>query len=491
MGNDVQLTDNSSISSGSIDQYNWDLGDGNTGTGTSVSHSYANAGDYNVQLIVTSDAGCSDTAMQNASVHPLPAVDFTSDSTCTGNTIQLTDHSTISNGSIDQYDWSLGDGTNANGSSVNHTYANPDNYEIKLVATSDQTCMDSTTRNAKVHPLPVAGFTSDSACFGNEINLVDNSTISSGSIDAYDWEQGNGDTQSGTSLDYTYPNAGNYDVNLIVISDFGCKDTAKNPVMVQSIPQTAFSAPDTCERATVQFTNETTFGGNAGNLNYDWSLGDGTISGAENPSHMYNNNGTYNVSLIVSTNTLGCVDTSESTIEIHPNKSASFNADLGPGRQATFTPDDTTAAEYEWEFGDGTSSDAVIPTHTYSENGIYEVTLTTTTAFGCQQRNIQSVNIETVSMDEIKGLAAFELYPNPVEQDKEVVISYSLKQPANVQLAVYNAIGKRIETINESKQNAGLHEYEFSTKGQGKSGIYFIRLQVDREMQVKRLMQLE
>ena len=67
-GKTVQLRSTSSDSDGNIVSYQWSLGDGNSQTGETVSHTYAAAGDYAVTLTVTDDAGSATSTTQTVTI---------------------------------------------------------------------------------------------------------------------------------------------------------------------------------------------------------------------------------------------------------------------------------------------------------------------------------------------------------------------------------------------------------------------------------------
>jgi len=121
-------------------------------------------------------------------VHPNPVANFTSDSACLNNALQFTDNSNINSGTINQYSWNFGDGNNGSGSTESHTYNNPGSYNVMLTVTSDEGCADSIARNATAHPMPVADFSSDSACLNNSVQFTENASVSIGSIDQYNWQ---------------------------------------------------------------------------------------------------------------------------------------------------------------------------------------------------------------------------------------------------------------------------------------------------------------
>jgi len=173
--NNLNFISNSTISAGTINSTNWSFGDGNSGTGTSVSHSYASAGSYNAELIVVSDHGCADTVAHPVIIHPKPAAQFIAPSAqcLTGNNFNLISTSTIGSGNITDFNWDFGDGSTATGQSVSHSYAAEGSYHVKLITISDHGCIDSVIHDITVYPKPKAIFTDPVAqCFnGNKFDF--------------------------------------------------------------------------------------------------------------------------------------------------------------------------------------------------------------------------------------------------------------------------------------------------------------------------------
>src|SRR5690606_29685810 len=72
----ASFTDFSQTNRGVIDQWSWNFGDGNSDTVQNPTHYYSAPGMYNVELIVGSSTGCSDTIQQRVYVKPNPVADF-------------------------------------------------------------------------------------------------------------------------------------------------------------------------------------------------------------------------------------------------------------------------------------------------------------------------------------------------------------------------------------------------------------------------------
>ncbi len=136
-----------------------------------------------------------------------------------------------------------------------------------------------------------------------------------------------------------------------------------------------------CSPLTVNFTNTS-----INSDRYSWNFGDTTYSSLTNPSHTFINPGTYTVKLISYTSCFGNPDSTTVTIVVKPSAHASFNADSLGGCLSfslNFLNASTAASTYLWSFGDGNTSTATNPAHTYNLSGIYSVTLIAYAANGC------------------------------------------------------------------------------------------------------------
>ncbi len=126
---------------GPIDSYDWDFGDGNTGSGITITHTYESAEEFTAKLIVTDDAGASDEATVSITATNIaPEASFSA--TPTSGDIPLiveldASASSDSDGTIEQYDWNFGDGTTAQGITASHIYNTAGNFTITLTVTDN------------------------------------------------------------------------------------------------------------------------------------------------------------------------------------------------------------------------------------------------------------------------------------------------------------------------------------------------------------------
>jgi len=191
-GNSFSFTDISTVSSGSIHGWAWDFGDGNSSSTQSPSHSYSTPGTFKVLLTATSDNGCTDTFSRYLTVYPKLTAGFgvnNSTQCLTGNNFAFSDISTVSAGSISNWQYDFGDP--ASGSSnvaitqnASHTYASTGTYTVKLKITSDKGCFDSIMHTIVVNAMPAANpGVNHATCYGTATNIGASSV--SGSV--YAW----------------------------------------------------------------------------------------------------------------------------------------------------------------------------------------------------------------------------------------------------------------------------------------------------------------
>ena len=168
-------------------------------------------------------------------------------------------------------------------------------------------------------------------------------------------------------------------------------------------PTASFTADQTTGDLplTVQFTSTST-DSDGTIVGYDWDFGDGGISDVADPNHTYGTAGEYEVTLTV-TDDDGASSTSAPQVITVTDPSniapqASFTADQTTGDlpltvqfTSTSTDSDGTIVGYDWDFGDGETSDIADPNHTYGTAGEYEVTLTVTDDDGASRTSAPQV----------------------------------------------------------------------------------------------------
>ena len=157
-GGTTPFKDSSTVSSGSITSWDWNFGDGGNDTVKDPIHQYNSLTTFNVQLIVTTDNGCTDTLPKNINVYQKSFAAFSADTVCSGFPTQFIDTSNAPGDNIANWIWSFGDGDSSKAQNPNpqHLYQGAGTYIVYLVATTDSGCIDTTfVKTVKVNPNPV------------------------------------------------------------------------------------------------------------------------------------------------------------------------------------------------------------------------------------------------------------------------------------------------------------------------------------------------
>ena len=383
---------------GMITAWNWNFGDptsgiNNTSTLQNPIHTFLNAGNYDVTLIVTTLNGCEDTVVHTVPINSRPIVVFTADTSCFGNPTNFTDLSTTNSGTIIAWYWEFGDGVTSNLQHPTHTYSSPGIYQVTLTVTNSVNCYNDTTINVLVRDLPWPMFTSENNCYGTESYFFDQSFTTSGVITNWDWNFGDGNTDTVPDPVHIYDTSGTFYVTLIVTNSYGCQDSITKEHTVYQNPIAAFTYTNSyCPAGQVRFTdNSITFGANISS--WYWIFENQAGSTLPNPIYTYSiYDTTYTVTLIIEDEN-GCSDTITDSVYVKPGFEFTFTVESEcVGQPAQFTPVNLAQGDsllsVHWRFGDPASgnnnfSTQYYPTHIYTNPGSHWVTLTATNSDYC------------------------------------------------------------------------------------------------------------
>jgi len=394
------FTDTSTGGQGTIVAWTWDFDDGDTTSVQHPSHAFAVAGTYTVSLVVTDDAGLSDTFDRDVIVpatNQPPTASFTAG--CTGLSCAFTDTSSDGDGNVVAWAWAFGDGSTSTEQSPTHAYGAPGGYTVSLTVTDDDGATDTKSGNVTAlapNAPPAADFTW--ICGGLSCDFTDTSADADGSITGRQWTFGDGWSSNSANPSHVYPDVGSYTVTLVVTDNGGAKDTVSATVTVVAPgeePTASFTS--SCLDLTCDFTDTSTEGTDP-ITSWSWDFGDGATETAQHPSHTYPIAGTYAVTLIVADDR-GVSGTFQRSVTVPAGNqapSASFTSSCTQ-LSCQFTDasgdGDGSIVAWSWDFGDGASSTAPSPSHTYVGSGTYMVTLTVTDDDGATDALTKSVSV--------------------------------------------------------------------------------------------------
>lgn len=369
----VQFTD---LSTGIIDTWHWEFGDGDTSNVQHPTHVYPDTGLYTITLTVTGPGGSdSETKSEYIKIWdtPIAAFDVVPDSGEAPLTVQITDQSI----GFRRGHFEFGDGTQSPQNNPKHTYSTAGVYTITRIVRNP--CgVDSAQKTVIVtNPPPVADFVADprGVCLNDTVVFTD---LSTGVIDTWRWEFGDGDTSNVQHPTHIYPDTGLYTVTLTVTGPGGTdSETKSHYINVYGTPQAGFNVvPDSGQAPLeVQIMNQ------SHGVRTGWyDFGDGTADSTANPSHTYDTAGVFTITQYVE-NPCG-EDSARKTVIVTPPAPpvADFRApDTCVGEYILFADLSTgSITSWFWEFGDGDTSIHQHPTHAYDSAKSYYVTLTVT-----------------------------------------------------------------------------------------------------------------
>lgn len=329
------------------------------------------AGVYTYNTSSTSGADCDFSVDITVNDNPVVTANVDDDEICIGESVIFT------GGGADDYVWDMGvmDG-------VAFTPAGTGTETYTVIGTDLATgCENTASVDVTVNDLPVvtAAVDNDAICLGESV------TFTGGGADDYVWDMGVTD-----GVPFT-PGAAGTETYTVTGTDLatGCENTATVDVEVFDAPPVVANADDTdiCIGESVTLTG-------TGADDYVWEMG--VVDGVPfTPASV----GTVVYTVTGSIDGAGCSGIDDISITVHPLPNVVFSADETQGCDP-FTVNFTSlepGATYEWSFGDGTSGTGSPISHTYTSDGLFDVTLTVTSAEGCTSSETYMDYIEAQS----------------------------------------------------------------------------------------------
>ncbi|WP_027420155.1 T9SS C-terminal target domain-containing protein [Crocinitomix catalasitica] len=309
--------------------WQWSFGDGFFSEDKELTYEYIDPGVYEVILIgISTDESCSDTASYEIIVYDNPNAEYEIESettflfwgsiaSCTKQELQFNDLSTSDPlAPITIWHWDFGDGTTSDEENPVHIYVGIGTYRTKLYVENEFGCRDSFRLSIYITALNPE-FTVINNCVFEELIFTNESEPSADlTVDSYEWLFGDGSTSDLEDPTHAYLDEGIYTVELIAISESGCRDTMRHEITPYPSPDvgiefivTGISSEDGgtggCIYNPVEFYDHSSIDDPYTIVSWNWDFGDGATSTDENPVHDYDAPGLYTVSLTTESD-LGC-----------------------------------------------------------------------------------------------------------------------------------------------------------------------------------------
>ncbi|MCP4442383.1 MAG: PKD domain-containing protein [Aureispira sp.] len=398
-----------------ITAYEWrfDLNNGQIFTSSNKHDvvTFPGPGTYNGWLVANpGTTGCTDTALATIEIYPsLDAGFIVNMDTCNPNVpIEFLDTSVLhGNNNIVEWQWDFGDNQSSSLQNPIHSYSEPGFYFVRLNVIDNNGCESRSTQTVNWYPAPNLDiqhptnlcFPDDTVIFINNSSplIPSNGPFSPGYT--YDWDFGDSQVSADSSPTHVYPGFGYYPVNLVITSPIGCEAEYNGEVFIHELPTIDFGYNyDPCVYDSIAFQDLSVTNTNGDALvSWQWDFGDNQSSNLQNPKHLYNLAGTYQVNLIV-TDVNGCAQTITKTIDFYPAPDVDIQINITQGCAPFVVSFDNQSKpingyDLAWTFGDGGTDTVVSPQHLYQQPGIYPVTLLITSPIGCQTSYATNVTV--------------------------------------------------------------------------------------------------
>ncbi len=395
-GQEFKFNDTSIKAVGNLKKWQWNFGDGAADTLPNVSHKFANAGRYGVSLIIIDENGCKSfiNKSQLIKVTAKAQVNFDADTKGGCNIplkVNFSTNSSINSGQQFSFKWKFGTGDSSTQKNPSYTYTKMGEYDVQLTITNNNQCASTATfKNYISIGKTKANFivNTKKGCLPFTPKFEDKS-IGVPSDATYIWYFSNGDSVVGKNPNYTFTQAGTYNVTLSISSPSGCNDTKeiKNAFIVLPSPLATFANgyPISCSIPhAVKYSPV-----NNATTQWVWDFGDGETATKKNPTKVYTKAGVYSVTLTI-TDKNGCTNTStkRNLVKVNTQK-AQFTPSVNYGC-VPLTVDFTNNSQsffgitkYRWEFGNGETSNIAQPNIVYNTAGTYYPKLIIADKNGC------------------------------------------------------------------------------------------------------------
>jgi PKD repeat protein len=243
--NVFQLTNSSTIDSSQL-FYSWEMGDGTKSSLTNLVHSYQTDGLYKIKLFVNSLYQCEDSIDKMVTVNPMPKAKFNVNDTdqCINEQLFVfNNNSTIKYGSIDSAKWFINNGFINQHNNTSVRYSNSGLKSTFLRVVSDSNCVDTFYKLLRVYPKPNSSFLiNDSVqCLDNNVFVFQDVSSDSFGVSKINWYIDQKYESSLNPFQKTFNTAKSYQISLVPISIYNCKDTMNQTIRVKPMPDARFN----------------------------------------------------------------------------------------------------------------------------------------------------------------------------------------------------------------------------------------------------------
>jgi gliding motility-associated-like protein len=386
----------------------WSFGDGGSGIGLSLGHSYSVPGSYKVTLY-NNFGTCPDSVTKNITVLSPPTIGpFIINKGVSCQSPMLVSFTDTSASAVSwHWNFTANPADTSDAQNPSFLYTTNGVYSPTLTIANANGCT-STVSATLNSAQPTATIHVDTTLIPSAIYCADVQAtfkaISFDTLATFLWSFGDGTTSLSANPTHVFSIPGTYTINLSFTTIHGCAGVAFPPVTITVYPKphAIFTAQDSFPCTNNQLEAFTNLDDSA--AQFKWVYGDGNTDINNNVyhTHLYNDSGSYTMTLIASSP--GCKsDTSAITRYVKttplPRLSVTNNCD-SDRQSAALGVNPPGASEYIWNFGDGSPNDTdyvyvPVRNHHYPASGVY--TASVTAIFGTCVQNTGPISVYILS----------------------------------------------------------------------------------------------
>ena len=399
---------NQSTSSPPTNNYQWDFGgQGSTNT-TNPVFTFPDTGTYNIQLIAGVNTPCPDTLtlpanlqLQAIDLDPLPDL-----SLCNGDLRGVQVNNRFANYTPSTtYTWSpanliqSGQGTDSVGVVANGTTT------VQVVGINSFGCADSTTFDLTTTVVEAAFDTLNLICNTSLVVPFLNRSTTNVTPISYQWDAFGVSSATSTNATFTFPDTGNYQVQLIAGGNTPCPDTADISFYLPlfGVDLQTLASPTVCVGDSVWLKVEDALEDYSSSIQYTWSPSTAIQAGQGTDSVLVIPNGPITIR-VDALNSHLCPDSIETTIEVEIVEAAFDSVDLICNTSLTLpflnrSTSNLNTVQYDWRVSNGDGSTTADPTFVFADTGVYNVQLIAGTNSICPDTIEQTFRLPLEGVD--------------------------------------------------------------------------------------------
>ncbi len=381
-----------------IATFNWDFGDGNTGSGPQISHTYSSSGTYMVKLTVDDGEGLSNSVRsieKTVAVNSHPIASFDAPEVVAPGEPFVADASTSTDaeGYISSYEWFLDDQPVGNETTLSLSIEDEGTHTLTLRVRDDSGFEDAQgvlTKAIRVNQPPVAAWSSSPAVVepGKSVQFSAAGAYDpDGQIVSYEWVFNDTLTLQGQTIDLVFEDGGPKRFSLTITDNSGVANSVtviEDELAVNHEPYIITEKIIRTNNLRVRLNASESYDLNGDPLSFEWTLPDGSKRSDSNFNWTAPRAGVHILSLSVddgqgltnsiNSETIQVLVNSPVKAVVEPVISSCTGQTVLFNSSQSFDPDGDPFS-VKWTFGDGNASALPNPSHRYESTGQYTATL--------------------------------------------------------------------------------------------------------------------